>query len=61
MGIANIYILLDEKDKAFEWLDRAYEERDGMLINVHVVPRIFDAFRSEPRYKALLRKMNLEP
>jgi serine/threonine protein kinase/Tfp pilus assembly protein PilF len=61
MGIAYIYILFDEKDKAFDWLERAYEERDGMIMNIHVVPLISNPLRSHPRYKALLRKMNLEP
>ena len=61
MGIAYIYILLDEKDKAFDWLNRAYEERDGMIINIHLVPFVFGHLQADPRYKALIRKMNLEP
>ena len=56
--IAVLYIALGEVDKAFEWLDKAYEERDGSLIYI-TVPPPFDSVRSDPRYKQLLEKMGL--
>ena len=61
MSVAYICILLGEKDKGFDWLEKAFEERDGMIINAVAVPFLSDTLRSDPRYKALLRKMNLEP
>lgn len=57
--VAIIYIGLGEIDKAFEWLEKAYEERDSNLILV-TIPWPFDPLRSDPRYKQLLIKMGLE-
>jgi tetratricopeptide (TPR) repeat protein len=56
--IASIYIGLGEMDKAFEYLEKAYEERDGNLIYI-TVPTPFDALSPDPRYKKLLKKMGL--
>jgi tetratricopeptide (TPR) repeat protein len=57
---AQIYTALGEKDKAFEWLEKAYEERSWYLGFVKV-DRPFDPLRSDPRFADLLRRMNLEP
>lgn len=53
-----IYSGLNDKDQAFEWLDRAYEARSfGMtLLKVETV---LENLRSDPRFKDLLRRMNL--
>jgi serine/threonine-protein kinase len=51
---------LDEKDQAFEWVAKAYEERDGGLITIAVDP-YWDPLRDDPRFQDLLRRMNLEP
>jgi tetratricopeptide (TPR) repeat protein len=55
---ARIFSALDMKQDALEWLERAYQERDiyAPLWRVHPA---FDPLRSEPRFQALLRKMNL--
>jgi len=47
-----------EKDKAFEWLERAYQQRDGGLSEVKV-DLLLDRLHDDPRFKALLKKMNL--
>ena len=47
-----------EKDKAFEWLERAYQQRDGGLSEVKV-DLLLDRLHGDPRFKALLEKMNL--
>lgn len=57
--VAVLYLGLEDIDKAFEWLEKAYEERDGSMIYV-TVPPLFDPVRSDPRYKQLLIKMGLE-
>ncbi|MBA7656831.1 hypothetical protein ES703_64758 [subsurface metagenome] len=57
--IALVYTCLGQKDQAFEWLEKAYEEHDVYLSQLKVFP-LFDSLRSDPRYKALLKKMNLE-
>ena len=57
--VAVVYLGLGEIDKTFEWLEKAYEERDSNLIYV-TIPPVFDPIRSDPRYKKLLKKMGLE-
>ena len=59
LGLAEIHAFLDEKDQAFEWLEKAYEKRSPLLIWLNVNP-LFDNIRSDPRFKAILKKMNLE-
>jgi serine/threonine-protein kinase len=56
---STIYIGLGEKDRAFEWLEKAYNERSVWLIYIHRSP-IYDRIRSDPRYTDLLKKMDLE-
>ena len=51
---------LGEKDQAFEWLERAYEEREALLMYLKGSP-LFDPLRDDPRFQDLLRRMNLEP
>jgi len=58
--IAEIYVGLGDNDQAFAWLDKAYEDRFPFLCDVRVTPQ-FDRLRSDPRYAALLRRMNLSP
>jgi TolB-like protein/Tfp pilus assembly protein PilF len=62
--LAGIYIDLGESDRAFEWLDRAYEEHDWFLIIYISLPRGFDtkldSLREDPRFQALVKKMGLE-
>ena len=53
---------LGDTDRGFEWLDKAYEERDYFLPLFMWMPLvdILD-LRSDPRFVALLKNMNLEP
>ncbi len=55
--IAVIYAGLGERDTAFGLLERAYEERAFLIDSVKVNP-LFDVFRGDPRFDALLKKMN---
>jgi TolB-like protein/Tfp pilus assembly protein PilF len=57
--VAAIYMGLGEVNKAFEWFEKAYVERDGNLIFI-TAPTPFDACSPDPRYKQLLKKMGLE-
>ncbi|MBZ5622651.1 MAG: winged helix-turn-helix domain-containing protein [Acidobacteriia bacterium] len=59
-SVAWIHLGLGETDSAFEWLDRAIDVRDHMMIPIKTYP-FFDPIRSDPRFLALLRKMHLEP
>jgi TolB-like protein/Flp pilus assembly protein TadD len=55
---ARIYAGLGEKDKAFEWLEKGYDNREGAGIKVDPV---YDPLRSDPRFQDILRRMNLQP
>jgi serine/threonine-protein kinase len=59
-SFARVYMNLGEFEKAFEWFEKAIDEGEIYIINLPVQPW-YDPLRSHPRYKALLRKMNLEP
>ena len=54
--IADVYGALGDKDQAFALFDKAYEERDNMVILLKVEP-IFDPLRSDPRFANLLRRV----
>jgi Tfp pilus assembly protein PilF len=56
--IAEIYGYLGETDKAFEWLERAYIQRDGGLADVKLDP-LLKSIRKDPRYKEFMKKMKL--
>ncbi len=58
--IAQIYFGLGDKDKTFEWLEKAYLKRSFGLLYLKMQP-LWDGLRSDPRFTALLKKMGLEP
>jgi len=60
--MAWVYTGLGEKNKAFDWLEKAYEERSISTSSTAIkVNPIFDPLRSDPRWIDLLRRMNLQP
>jgi len=58
--VAAVHALLGETDLAFEWLEKAYGERDSRLPWIKLDPR-FDTLRADARFEALLRRVNLSP
>jgi TolB-like protein/tRNA A-37 threonylcarbamoyl transferase component Bud32 len=58
--LAQMYLGLGEKQKALEWLEKAYEEHDPRMAFLKVEP-LLDALRSDPRFQNLLRRMNFPP
>jgi hypothetical protein len=46
-------------DLAFEWLERAYAQRDGGLVDIKGRPISCAGLSGDPRYKAFLRKLKL--
>ena len=59
-AFAGIHAQLGQKDQAFEWLEKAYEERQGWLIFLKSEP-FFDPLRDDPRFDDLLWRINLQP
>jgi TolB-like protein/DNA-binding winged helix-turn-helix (wHTH) protein/Flp pilus assembly protein TadD len=56
--IAEVYADRGEIDKAFEWLDRAYRQRDPGAPELKTNP-LMRGLRQDPRYSQLLKKMRL--
>lgn len=54
--VALLYAGMGDKDQAFAWLDKAFEERSGYLMEIHLDP-MFDPLRSDPRFAALLKRL----
>ncbi len=58
VGAALYYAAAGEVDAMFEALEGAFQQRDYLMIRIQDLP-FFDRYRAEPRYLALLQKMNL--
>jgi DNA-binding winged helix-turn-helix (wHTH) protein/TolB-like protein len=58
LGIAWIYIGLGDKDQAFVWLDKSFEERSDGMRQIKTNP-IYDPLRSDARFTDLLKRMRL--
>jgi tetratricopeptide (TPR) repeat protein len=58
VSLAQIYLHLGETDRAFEYLERGYEERDPWLLWNKVNP-VFDSLHSDPRFQDLLARIGL--
>jgi tetratricopeptide (TPR) repeat protein len=57
-ALANVYIGLGDKDQAFVWLEKAYQERSYYMIWLKVWP-IVDPLRSDARFGDLMRRVGL--
>ncbi len=58
-GIASYYAVIGENERALDWLEKAYSERDGTLVWLKVHPRL-DGLRGEPRFRDLLARLRLD-
>ena len=52
-----VYAGIGKAQSALEWLERGYQERDGWIPNIQSQPE-FDGLRSDPRFQALVGRMN---
>jgi tetratricopeptide (TPR) repeat protein len=57
-GLADCYAGLGEKDQAFAWLEKAYEQHSFNMAWLNVEPR-WDSLRSDPRFADLVRRVGL--
>jgi TolB-like protein/Flp pilus assembly protein TadD len=60
VDLALVHSALNDPDRMFEALDKAYEDHDGELIWLPIDP-IYDCFRDEPRFRKLLEKLRAMP
>jgi serine/threonine-protein kinase len=58
VALVMVYSALGDADRAFEWLDCAYEERRGWLAYLNVEPML-DSLRGDPRFRRLVERMRL--
>ncbi len=56
--IAEVYAWCAQRDKAFEWLERAVAQRDGGLVQLNVDP-LLARLRADPRFAAVMKGINL--
>src|SRR6185312_13270521 len=59
-GIAAGFAIAGEKDKAFAWLQTAYDERDQAICFLKVDPAM-DALHGDLRFATMLKKIGLQP
>ena len=55
-GMALVHTSLGQKDEAFNWLDKAFDERSHWLVWLRLDPR-WNALRGDPRFAALVERM----
>jgi TolB-like protein/DNA-binding winged helix-turn-helix (wHTH) protein/Flp pilus assembly protein TadD len=58
-ALVNVYIGLGDKDQAFVWLEKAFQERSNFMAYLKVFP-IVDPLRSDPRFGDLVRRVGLQ-
>ena len=58
---AKVYAGLEDKEKAFVWLEKAFEDRSIVSVGYIKPNPMFDPLRCDPRFADLLRRTNLLP
>jgi len=59
-SIALVYVGLEDKEQAFAWLRKGFDQRAGRVVRLRFDPR-FKKLRSDPRFIEMLRRINLAP
>ncbi len=57
--LASLYFAIGDKDKGFEFLNKAYDQQDCWLVVLKLGP-VYETVRSDPRYIEMLKKINLD-
>jgi eukaryotic-like serine/threonine-protein kinase len=64
-ALAEAYTALGDKDRAFYWLEQAYEHRENVSLDGGLIlikeDRLLDPLRNDPRFAELLRRVGLPP
>jgi serine/threonine-protein kinase len=58
LGFARAYAFLGDKDRAFTWLTRAFDEH-GVYIEWAKQSPTYDVFKGDPRFEALVARLHL--
>ncbi|MGH9948239.1 MAG: tetratricopeptide repeat protein, partial [Pyrinomonadaceae bacterium] len=58
MAFVNLYIALGEKDEAFAWMEKDFENRSYISLYYTVLP-IFNDLHNDPRFTDLVRRVEL--
>ena len=59
-SLALAHLALGEEDAAFVWLEKGFVARDQSVRTIKLNP-MWEPIRFDPRYRALLKRMNLKP
>jgi tetratricopeptide (TPR) repeat protein len=57
-AIAGVYAALGDYDSAFEWLNKAYDQRDIQLVSLKTDPSL-DSLRKDQRFDELVKRVGL--
>ncbi len=55
---AQLHVALGQRDRAFEWMDKAYQDRRGWLAYLKIEP-LLDSIRDDARFQRMLERMRL--
>ena len=58
LGFARAYAALGDKDRAFQWLTKAFDAH-GVYIEWANVSPMYDVFKGDPRFDALIARLHL--
>jgi DNA-binding winged helix-turn-helix (wHTH) protein/TolB-like protein len=58
LNMAFLYASLGDKDQAFKWLDKAFDERETKLASINLEP-VFDSLHADRRFAELVRRIGL--
>ena len=58
--IAVVYAGLGNRDQAFAWLEKAFDERPRTMLSLKVNPRLRIPLRSDPRFANLMRRVSFD-
>lgn len=57
-GVALVFAAIDDKETAFEWLDKSYQRHEESLCSIGIDPK-FDMLKNDPRFKELIKNIGL--
>ena len=57
VAFSTIYSALGEKDLAFKWFEKGYDDKSGFMISLKLP--LYDSWRSDPRFQAIYKKVGL--